>query len=86
MHKVTSSDRVRHVLCDEVGMGKTIEAIIRIQSDCPNPLIKVGVFVPTHLQYQWKQELLSRLPEQKVNLNDKPSEKFGFTKPRVFSL
>jgi ATP-dependent helicase HepA len=59
--EVLSAPRVRHVLADEVGMGKTIEALmvyeaLRIQ----DPKLRTLVLVPGHLAFQWLGEIYLR--------------------------
>ena len=67
-HQVAAVRRVlndpvqRYLLADEVGLGKTIEAglIIR-QHLIDDPSKKVLVATPRHLEYQWRQELDTKL-------------------------
>ena len=68
---VLTAPVIRHVLCDEVGMGKTLETIMIIQSRLQaDPNMRVGILVPKHLEEQWKNELLSRMNSKRISLNE----------------
>src|SRR5258708_2423187 len=59
--EVLSAPRVRHVLADEVGMGKTIEALMVYQAlRLERPRLRTMVLVPGHLTYQWLGEIYLR--------------------------
>lgn len=59
--EVLSAPRVRHVLADEVGMGKTIEALMVYQAlRIERPKLRTFVLVPGHLTYQWLGEIYLR--------------------------
>src|SRR5579872_6864725 len=59
--EVLSAPRVRHVLADEVGMGKTIEALMVYQAlRVERPRLWTMILVPGHLSYQWLGEIYLR--------------------------
>lgn len=66
-HQITTvlrclqSDRIRYMLADEVGMGKTIEAcsIVKIQKE-RNSKYRTAYIVPDQLVDQWKFELSNK--------------------------
>ncbi|HZU98486.1 MAG TPA: SNF2-related protein, partial [Planctomycetota bacterium] len=59
--EVLSAPRVRHVLADEVGMGKTIEALMVYQAlRVERPRLWTMILVPGHLGYQWLGEIYLR--------------------------
>src|SRR3954471_21556491 len=58
---VLASARVRHVLADEVGMGKTIEALMIYQAlRLERPGLRALILVPGHLAFQWLGEVYLR--------------------------
>ena len=63
--QVLMAPRIRHLLTDEVGLGKTLEALMILQARLiENPSCQIGILVPKHLVAQWKEELRLRLPAQ----------------------
>ncbi len=59
--EVLSAPRVRHVFADEVGMGKTIEALQVYQAlRLERPGLRTLVLVPGHLGFQWLGEVYLR--------------------------
>lgn len=59
--RVLQDPRIRYLLADEVGLGKTIEAgMILRQIKLDQPSLRAAVFVPDTLVAQWKQELRDR--------------------------
>ncbi|EHR1106448.1 DEAD/DEAH box helicase family protein [Vibrio parahaemolyticus] len=62
VNRVLSDDRQKYLLCDEVGLGKTIEAglILRNHINEKGRDARVFVVTPPSLVNQWKQELESR--------------------------
>ena len=60
-HEVAKRPAPRVLLCDEVGLGKTIEACLILQQQLWSGLAsRVLVLLPTSLQHQWLVELLRR--------------------------
>ncbi len=55
------SEKIRYMLADEVGMGKTIEAcsIVKVQKE-KYPEYKTAYLVPDHLAAQWRFELQNK--------------------------
>jgi ATP-dependent helicase HepA len=52
---------VRHLIADEVGLGKTVQALMIInQVKLDHPSARVRVLVPEALERQWRQELRAR--------------------------
>ncbi len=61
VHRVLTDVRVRHLLADEVGLGKTVQALmvlnaLRIQ----RPGLRALIMVPDRLVTQWRDEILTR--------------------------
>lgn len=58
VRSVSKDRQRRHLLADEVGLGKTIEAGALVwQSLSDSPIGKVLVLAPDHLRQQWLEEL-----------------------------
>ena len=76
LSRAMSGDRVRYLLADEVGLGKTIEAGLIIRELKIRGLVKrVLVVAPTGLVTQWAQEM-------KLHFN----EEFHLVIPRDFAV
>lgn len=58
--EVLSAPRVRHVLADEVGMGKTIEALMVYAALRAEQPLRTMILVPGHLCFQWLGEIYLR--------------------------
>ncbi len=59
--KVLKSFRGRALLSDEVGLGKTIEALIVFKEYIRRGMVKTGlILTPTPLVSQWKQEMKAK--------------------------
>ena len=59
--KVLKRFRGRALLSDEVGLGKTIEALIILSEYIRRGMVKTGlILTPTPLVSQWKEEMLSK--------------------------
>lgn len=59
--RVLWDTQVRHVLADEVGLGKTVQAIMVLKAlILQNPELRVGIVVPDTLKRQWIEELMVR--------------------------
>ena len=64
VHRVVSNRPHRYLLCDEVGLGKTIEAAMVIKElRARGEAIRVLVIVPASLTRQWQFELKSKFNE-----------------------
>ncbi len=72
-HQLETADRVltdtevRHLIADEVGLGKTVEALMIVNAlrlQCPS--LRVLIVVPNGLSAQWRDELLARAHEAPV--------------------
>lgn len=62
--QVLSKTRPRMILADEVGLGKTIEAGMILKELRARQMIeRVLIVVPPSLQWQWRQELMSKFNE-----------------------
>ncbi len=65
LNKVMSTNNVRYILADEVGLGKTIEAGLTIKELKTRGLVKrVLIVCPTGLVTQWKQEMQEKFDEK----------------------
>ncbi len=59
--RVLCDTAVRHVLADEVGLGKTVQAVMIIKAlRLQQPQLRVAVVVPDALQRQWLTEMFVR--------------------------
>lgn len=62
--RATSNDRVRYLLADEVGLGKTIEAgLILRELKLRGQVQRVLIIVPKGLALQWVEEMRTRFHE-----------------------
>ncbi|MGO3344970.1 MAG: RNA polymerase-associated protein RapA [Marinomonas sp.] len=60
-HEIANRPQARALLCDEVGMGKTLEAGLILHQRLLNGLCKRAlILTPTNLQHQWLVEMLRR--------------------------
>lgn len=90
VRKVLRRFRGRALLCDEVGLGKTIEAGMIIKEYMLRGLIRtVLVLVPPSLVVQWREELLSKFGIDCATTTDpglkRDPEAFWHENPRVIS-
>lgn len=61
VYRVLTDVRVRHLLADEVGLGKTIQALMILNAlRYQRRTIRVLVIVPDRLVTQWRDEILTR--------------------------
>ncbi len=59
--RILTDTRVRHLIADEVGLGKTVEALMILNAlRCQNPNHRTAIVVPEQLVKQWYQECWSR--------------------------
>ena len=59
--RVLSDTRIRHLLADEVGLGKTIQALMVINAlRLQDSDLSVAIVVPDNLRLQWQEELWAR--------------------------
>src|SRR5690606_29904347 len=64
VHRVISSYPHRFLLCDEVGLGKTIEAAMIIKElKARGHTKRILILVPPNLQRQWQFELKTKFNE-----------------------
>jgi superfamily II DNA or RNA helicase len=62
--KLLESDNDRILICDEVGLGKTIEAgLILIELQARRPLNTVVVACPSNLKTKWREEMKRRFAQ-----------------------
>lgn len=60
-YRVLTDLRVRHLLADEVGLGKTVQALMVLNAlRFQRPNIRALVVVPDRLVPQWRDEILTR--------------------------
>ena len=70
VHFIMNRFQPRGIIADEVGLGKTIEAILLYQEYKLRKIVKrVLIVVPSGLITQWHEELLSKFNEQFVIYN-----------------
>jgi len=59
--RVLTDVRVRHLLADEVGLGKTVQALMILNAlRRQRPDLRALIVVPDRLVHQWRDELLTR--------------------------
>ena len=64
LHRVVSSTPHRFLLCDEVGLGKTIEAAMVVKELRSRGLAqRVLILTPANIQRQWQYELKTKFNE-----------------------
>ena len=78
--KVLKQFRGRAMLSDEVGLGKTIEALIILTEYIKRGMVKTGlILTPTPLVSQWKEELTSKF-NMDIPSTDDPGFRSGSKK------
>lgn len=61
VHRVLTDVRVRHLLADEVGLGKTVQALMILNTlRYYRPKLQALIIVPDRLVPQWRDELMTR--------------------------
>jgi ATP-dependent helicase HepA len=76
-HNIANRPKARALLCDEVGMGKTLEAGLILHQRLLNGLCKrVLILTPTNLQHQWLVEMLRRFHQPFSLINESVYEDF----------
>lgn len=76
-HEIANRPKARALLCDEVGMGKTLEAGLILHQRLLNGLCKrVLILTPTNLQHQWLVEMLRRFHQPFSLINESVYEDF----------
>ena len=61
VHRVLTDIRVRHLLADEVGLGKTVQALMILNAlKFQRKDLRVLVVVPDKLVSQWRDEIMTR--------------------------
>mgnify|MGYP000297477494 CR=1 FL=1 len=64
VQRILCAPRVRHLLADEVGLGKTVEALMVMAAlRREDRGARFVILVPDHLARQWAEELLARAHE-----------------------
>jgi ATP-dependent helicase HepA len=59
--RILSDIEVRHLLADEVGLGKTIQALMVLNAlRLARPGLRAAILVPNELMTQWRDELRAR--------------------------
>jgi ATP-dependent helicase HepA len=59
--RVLTDVRVRHLLADEVGLGKTVQALMVLNAlRSQRPELKALIVVPDRLVTQWRDEIMTR--------------------------
>ncbi|AEF54224.1 RNA polymerase-associated protein RapA [Marinomonas posidonica] len=76
-HDIANRPKARALLCDEVGMGKTLEAGLILHQRLLNGLCKRAlILTPTNLQHQWLVEMLRRFHQPFSLINESVYEDF----------
>lgn len=59
--RILTDVRIRHLLADEVGLGKTVQALMILNAlRWQRPDLKALVIVPDRLVPQWRDEIMTR--------------------------
>ncbi|RDL43900.1 RNA polymerase-associated protein RapA [Marinomonas piezotolerans] len=70
-HDIANRPAARALLCDEVGMGKTLEAGLILHHRVLNGLSRRAlILTPTNLQHQWLVEMLRRFHQPFTLINE----------------
>ena len=79
--RVLTDVRVRHLLADEVGLGKTVQALMVLNAlRYQRPDLRALVIVPDRLVPQWRDEIMTRVhtaPFSEDNKDNKEEEESG---------
>jgi ATP-dependent helicase HepA len=76
IQRVLTAPRVRHLLADEVGLGKTVQTLMIINAlRLSEPGLRVLLIVPDALRAQWRDECLARAHEAPVELHEEEAER-----------
>ena len=79
--RVLTDVRVRHLLADEVGLGKTVQALMILNAlRRQRRTLRVLVIVPDQLVPQWRDEFLSRAHTAPSDVDIPLSEKEQFVR------
>lgn len=61
LHRILADTEIRHLLADEVGMGKTVQALMILNVlRRRDPSLRVAIVAPERICYQWQVELSAR--------------------------
>lgn len=61
LHRILADTEIRHLLADEVGMGKTVQALMILNiMRRRDPSLRVAIVAPERICYQWQVELSAR--------------------------
>lgn len=83
VQRVLTAPAVRHLLADEVGLGKTVQALMVINAlRLQRPDLRVLIVVPDALMAQWRDEYVARAHEAPVE----GSERFDGGRERFSRL
>ena len=75
VNRILTDTQIRHLIADEVGLGKTIQTIMIINAlRCQNPEHRTIVVAPERLLAQWNEECWVRGHLKSVTAFSKPSE------------
>jgi len=86
LSRAISSDRVRYLLADEVGLGKTIEAgLIMRELKLRGLVIRTLVVAPKSLAMQWQAEMHTHFNERFSLVNANDLDAFERLTPGMFS-
>lgn len=71
VHRVLTDVRVRHLLADEVGLGKTVQALMVLNAlRSQRADLKALIVVPDQLVAQWRDEIMTRAHTAPFGEND----------------
>ena len=61
LRRILADTEIRHLLADEVGMGKTVQALMILNIlRMRDPSLRVAIVAPERICYQWQVELSAR--------------------------
>ena len=75
VHRVLTDVRVRHLLADEVGLGKTVQALMILNAlKHQRRDLQALVIVPDSLVTQWRDEILTRAHSAPIDEDVEPED------------
>jgi ATP-dependent helicase HepA len=88
VQRALTAPRVRHLLADEVGLGKTVQALMVLNAlhAQTQGRLRALILVPDALVAQWREELITRAHQAPVGRDLAPDEEDGAWRDRRVRL
>jgi ATP-dependent helicase HepA len=82
--RVLGDTEVRHLLADEVGLGKTVQALMVLNAlRLQRPSLRAAILVPDTLMVQWREELRGRAHVAPEEGDTEPADEFQASRPAL---